>query len=76
MAVILKSLNVDGIMDAIKGAGLLERTSHFEIVMPGLAEATCRALRGSTGLDFVLGPVCACELPLFFGEKWLPPTIP
>jgi acetyl-CoA decarbonylase/synthase complex subunit gamma len=73
MAVILRSLTADVIGEAINGSGILERTSHQKIIVPGLAWAILGDLKAAMGLDFVLGPICGGELPLFFGDKWLPP---
>ena len=74
MAVIFKSLTVDVINGEVVKSGILEKTSHREIVIPGLASAMHDELSKSTGLKVLVGPICAAELPLFFGERWLPPA--
>ncbi|MBW2175318.1 MAG: hypothetical protein JRF64_12220 [Deltaproteobacteria bacterium] len=66
MAVILESLTVDVISSEVVKSRILQRSSHQEIVIPGLASAM--------GWKVTVGPICAAELPLFFGERWLPPV--
>lgn len=74
MAVILKSLTVEGIRRDVVMSGILERTAHQELVIPGLASGIREDLRESTGCRVTVGPICVAELPLFFGERWLPPV--
>jgi CO dehydrogenase/acetyl-CoA synthase gamma subunit (corrinoid Fe-S protein) len=74
MAVIFKSLTVEVINRDIMKSGILEKTSHREIVIPGLASAMGDELAKSKGWKVVVGPICAAEVPLFFGERWLPPV--
>jgi CO dehydrogenase/acetyl-CoA synthase gamma subunit (corrinoid Fe-S protein) len=75
MALILGSLTAAVISKEVIKSGVLERTAHQEIVIPGLAWAIGDELRESTGWKVTVGPICAAELPLFFGERWLPPAI-
>lgn len=73
MAVIYKSLTVEVINKEVLKSGVLERAPHQEIIIPGLASAMCDELRQSTGWKITVGPICAGELPLFFGDRWSPP---
>jgi len=73
MAVILDSLTSQGIRQAVLGSGLLDRVSHHEVLIPGLASVMSDELSQATGWKVTVGPVCAAELPLFFGDRWLPP---
>ncbi|MGD9022854.1 MAG: (Fe-S)-binding protein [Deltaproteobacteria bacterium] len=75
MAVILKSLTVETISAVLIQSGIFERTAQEEITIPGLASGMADALRQKMGWKVTVGPVCAAELPLFFGEKWLPPAV-
>jgi acetyl-CoA decarbonylase/synthase complex subunit gamma len=74
MAVVLDSLTSEGIRQAVVGSGLLDSIFHHEIVIPGLASVMGDELSQATGWKVRVGPVCAAELPLFFGDRWLPPT--
>jgi CO dehydrogenase/acetyl-CoA synthase gamma subunit (corrinoid Fe-S protein) len=73
MAVILQSLTAEIISTEVVKSGILERTAHQEIVIPGLAWAVHERLRESTGWKVTIGPICAGELPLFLADRWLPP---
>jgi CO dehydrogenase/acetyl-CoA synthase gamma subunit (corrinoid Fe-S protein) len=70
MAVILKSLTVEVISKEVIKSGVLERVSHQEIVIPGLASHMCAELKELTGWKVTVGPICAAELPLFFADRW------
>jgi acetyl-CoA decarbonylase/synthase complex subunit gamma len=74
MAVILQSLTAEIISTAVVKSGVLERTVHQEIVIPGLAWAVHEPLRESTGWKVTVGPICAGELPLFLADRWLRPV--
>ena len=73
MAVILNSLTAEVISKEVVKSGILERVSHQEIVIPGLASVMRDELKESTGWKVTVGPICAAELPLFFGDRWSPP---
>ena len=73
MAVILNSLTAKLTSEEIIRSGVLERVSHQEIIIPGLASAMSDELNQSTGWEVKVGPICAGELPLFFGDRWTPP---
>jgi CO dehydrogenase/acetyl-CoA synthase gamma subunit (corrinoid Fe-S protein) len=72
MAVILRSMTWEVIRNEVVRSGVLEKTGHQEIVIPGLARAVSDELGKSLGWNIVVGPVCAGELPLFFADRWLP----
>ena len=72
MAVVLKSLTGEIIRSEVLRSGVLQKTHHQEIVIPGLARAMGDDIRKSTGWKVTVGPVCAGELPLFFAVRWLP----
>jgi CO dehydrogenase/acetyl-CoA synthase gamma subunit (corrinoid Fe-S protein) len=72
MAVVLKSLTGEIIRSEVLRSGVLQKTHHQEIVIPGLARAMGDDIRKSTGWKVTVGPVCAGELPLFLAVRWLP----
>lgn len=73
MALIYETLTAEQIRKDVRNTGVLNRTSHQEIIIPGLASAMHGELRQSTGWNVIVGPVCAAELPLFFGDRWSSP---
>jgi CO dehydrogenase/acetyl-CoA synthase gamma subunit (corrinoid Fe-S protein) len=72
MAVILGSLTPAGITMGMIDSGIPGRISDHEIVIPGLARAMRHDLTKTRRWKIHVGPVCAAELPLFFGARWLP----
>jgi CO dehydrogenase/acetyl-CoA synthase gamma subunit (corrinoid Fe-S protein) len=76
MAVILESLTEEVIRRGVVRSGVLEKTGHQEIVIPGLAHAVSDELGKSVGCNIIVGPVCAGELPLFLADRWLPTGSP
>ena len=42
------------------------------LVLPGLASGMETEIASATGFRVEVGPVCAAELPLFFGAEWKP----
>ncbi|MBW1740000.1 MAG: hypothetical protein JRJ42_02565 [Deltaproteobacteria bacterium] len=74
MAVIYETLSGEQIRKEVLKSGVLEKVCHQEIIIPGLAAALGHDLIRSTGWKVIVGPICAAELPLFFGDKWLTPA--
>ena len=50
---------------------LAERARGSTLVLPGLAAGLRDEIAAATGRPVEIGPVCAAELPLYFGERWL-----
>ena len=78
MALVYKVMNADRIVEAFEQAGLHEKAPEATITLPGLAGPLVDELAQRTHHLVVQGPVCAAELPLFFGEQaWqVPDSIP
>lgn len=73
MALILESMTPPRILKEMRESGILKGTSRGRIIIPGLASALSHELARMTGNRIIVGPVCAGELPLFFGARWRPP---
>lgn len=69
MALVYKVMNADRIVEAFEQAGLHEKAPEATITLPGLAGPLIDELAQRTQHLVVQGPVCAAELPLFFGEQ-------
>jgi acetyl-CoA decarbonylase/synthase complex subunit gamma len=68
MALVYEIMNSERIMDAFEREGLRQKTPESTIYLPGLAAPLCEEVSGQTGRPVAPGPICAAELPLFFGE--------
>jgi len=72
MGVIFETLTAKQIRKDVQASGVLERISHKDLIIPGLAAAVGYELRQSTDWNIIVGPICAAELPLFLADRWLP----
>ncbi|NVL91030.1 MAG: hypothetical protein HWN69_08605 [Desulfobacterales bacterium] len=75
MALIYEAMTAEQISKDVQNSGVLKGNSRKEIIIPGLAAAVSNELRQSTAWNVIVGPVCAAELPLFFGDRWFAPDI-
>jgi CO dehydrogenase/acetyl-CoA synthase gamma subunit (corrinoid Fe-S protein) len=74
MALIYERFTPAKVAAACGAAHLAEKVQHRTLIIPGLAAAMAQPLAAATDWDIRVGPVCALELPLYFGEYWLPPS--
>jgi CO dehydrogenase/acetyl-CoA synthase gamma subunit (corrinoid Fe-S protein) len=68
MAIILDSFTPERVASAVEK----EKPGGSRLVLPGLAGGMAAAIASATGFRVEVGPVCAAELPLFFGDRWKP----
>jgi len=70
MSLVYKTLTPEAIAGAIQAGDL--RTDDFtgRIILPGLAEKLAQPVSDILGRPVEVGPICAAELPLFFGPDW------
>jgi hypothetical protein len=75
MALVYKVMNPERVVSAFEREGMNQRAPASTIYLPGLAAPLCEEIAQRTGRSVVPGPVCAAELPLFFGEEvWQVPA--
>jgi CO dehydrogenase/acetyl-CoA synthase gamma subunit (corrinoid Fe-S protein) len=71
MALLYETFTAEKIHKALDENHLLEPTVRSEVILPGLAAHLAEELRRRIGPVVRIGPVCAAELPLFFGpDRW------
>ena len=73
MAVVYEAFTPAKLAAGLSQADLSHRVSHRRLVIPGLCAALASPLAAASGWDITVGPVCALELPLFFGDQWQAP---
>lgn len=73
MSIIYKTLTAERILKAIKAAGMEEKETGKELIIPGLAASLRHDIERLTGWQVKVGPECAAELPLFLSEIWIEP---
>jgi CO dehydrogenase/acetyl-CoA synthase gamma subunit (corrinoid Fe-S protein) len=72
MALVYEVMSTDRIAKAFEQEGVTRKAPSSTIYLPGLAAPLCDKLAQLTQQPVVPGPVCAAELPLFFGEEgWI-----
>lgn len=69
MALVYRVMNTERIASALEREGLYGKAPEAKLYLPGLAAPLCNELSRRTGRPVAPGPVCAAELPLFFGER-------
>jgi CO dehydrogenase/acetyl-CoA synthase gamma subunit (corrinoid Fe-S protein) len=70
MAVILESFTAGRVVSSFEAGRLAERARGSTLVLPGLAAGSRDEIAAATGRPVQVGPVCAAELPLYFGATW------
>jgi CO dehydrogenase/acetyl-CoA synthase gamma subunit (corrinoid Fe-S protein) len=69
MAIILGSFTPGRVRDALKAD---PPPAPGTLTLPGFAADLRDAIADATGWPVEVGPVCAAELPLYFGDRWIP----
>jgi acetyl-CoA decarbonylase/synthase complex subunit gamma len=70
MSLILGSFTVERLAGILDREKVRERAAGSTLILPGLAAGLRDEVASVSGLAVEVGPVCAAELPLFFGERW------
>jgi acetyl-CoA decarbonylase/synthase complex subunit gamma len=52
-------------------SGLESKVKHRRMIVPGWTAPLANEFAAATNWEVEVGPVCAVELPLFLGERWL-----
>ncbi len=69
MALVYKVLTAECILQGLNREEVASKVQASHIYLPGLAASLAKEIHEETGRAVTPGPVCAAELPLFFGEK-------
>jgi hypothetical protein len=70
MSLIYKTLTAEGVATAIPANGADSAPFTGRIILPGLAGTLAAPVTELLNRPVEVGPVCAAELPLFFGPDW------
>jgi CO dehydrogenase/acetyl-CoA synthase gamma subunit (corrinoid Fe-S protein) len=73
MALIYERFTPSKVAAALADAGLAQKVRHHSLIIPGLASTLHEPVAAATGWEVRVGPICALELPLYFGTYWQPP---
>jgi hypothetical protein len=71
MSLVYRVLTVDRILQAFAREKIEQKAPNSPTYLPGLAAPLCQELQTKVFRSVMSGPVCAAELPVFFGEsRW------
>jgi hypothetical protein len=71
MSLVYKTLTAEAVSEAVRGRASQGQDFAGRIILPGLAEGLAARVSEMLGHPVEVGPVCAAELPLFFGADWV-----
>jgi CO dehydrogenase/acetyl-CoA synthase gamma subunit (corrinoid Fe-S protein) len=74
MAMVYGELTPERLARAVAETGLEARVRHRRMIVPGLTAPLATAFAAATQWEVAAGPVCAVELPLFLGDRWILPA--
>ncbi|NQT72441.1 MAG: hypothetical protein HQ553_06675 [Chloroflexi bacterium] len=73
MAMIYGHFTSERLQRALEESDLGSHVGHRNLIVPGLTDSLVEDFRKITGWEVEVGPVCAAEIPLFLGDRWIPP---
>ncbi len=73
MAMIYERFTPAKVTVALQEEQLVDKVQHRTLIIPGLAATLEQPLTAATDWKIRVGPICALELPLYFGDYWQPP---
>jgi len=71
MAMVFGEFKAERLEHAISGSGAEEQIAHRRMIVPGLTAPLAKDFEMATGWEIEVGPICAAELPLFLGDRWV-----
>jgi hypothetical protein len=57
----------------LEESDLEKKVVHRHMIVPGFTAPLAQEFAAVTGWEVEVGPICAVELPLFLGERWIFP---
>jgi len=70
MAVILRTFTPEAIRRVLDAEEMAKKAPSSPLVIPGRTHHLAESIRSETKRNVTVGPVCAVELPLFYGDTW------
>ena len=71
MAMIFGDFTPVRLQQALMNSRLAEKVGHRHMIIPGLTSPLAGYFREVTGWEIEIGPICAAELPLAMGDRWI-----
>jgi CO dehydrogenase/acetyl-CoA synthase gamma subunit (corrinoid Fe-S protein) len=74
MAMIFGNFTATRVAQIIKKTGIEGMINHRHMIVPGFTSSVSQDFATETGWQVEVGPICAAELPLFLGDRWMFPA--
>ncbi|MFC2014294.1 hypothetical protein ACFLU8_05470 [Chloroflexota bacterium] len=71
MAMVYGDFTPTRLMQIVMESGLESKVKHRHMILPGLTASLAEDFTMATNWEVEVGPVCAVELPLFLGDRWI-----
>ena len=71
MAMVYGEFTPRQLWQALEKSGLEEKVEHRHMIVPGLTSPLVEDFMRATDWEIEVGPICAAELPLFLGDRWM-----
>jgi hypothetical protein len=71
MAMVYGDFTPSRLGEILRESGLENRVEHRHLIVPGLTASLAEDFAAATGWEVEVGPICAVELPLFLGDRWI-----
>ncbi len=74
MAMVYGDFTPVRLAQTLRASGLESKVKHRRMIVPGWTAPLADEFATATNWEIEVGPVCAVELPLFLGERWVFPN--
>jgi acetyl-CoA decarbonylase/synthase complex subunit gamma len=74
MAMVYGDFTPQSLAQVLKESGLEDKVKHRHMIVPGLTASLADEFKSATNWEVEVGPLCAVELPLYLGERWVSAT--
>lgn len=71
MAMVFGEFKPQRLAESIEATALARKVAHRHLIVPGFTAPLAEDFRKATGWAVDVGPICAAELPLFLGDRWV-----
>lgn len=75
MAMVYGNFKPERLAEIVRESGLESKVKHRHMIVPGFTAPLAEAFAAATNWEIEVGPVCAIELPLFLGDRWILPPM-
>lgn len=73
MAMVYNNFTSEQLQKALEKSDLGNKVGHRNLIVSGLTRSLAEDFQKITEWEVEVGPVCAAEIPLFLGDRWIPP---